>query len=168
MTRATLVYSGRTTNWPVVFAGLAGGLALVLFGRPWDGSGPGMIAPIGVVLGILVLGLVTSTSLRVTTGPRGVQVYCGAFGWPRFTYPRERITGCEVVEVSIWRSWNYGVNWTPRGGWAYVLRSGPALRLTLTNGRHVTVGVTDAQAALDALGVDLTGAATRTRAADTR
>jgi hypothetical protein len=153
MTGTTLVYSGRTTNWPVIFAGLAGGLALILFGRPWDGPWPGMIGPIAVVLVVLVLVLVTSTSLRVTTGPRGVQVYCGVFGWPRFAYPRERITGSEVVDVSIWRSWNYGVNWTPRGGWAFVLRSGPALRLTLTNGRRMTVGVTDPRAALDALGL---------------
>ena len=61
------------------------------------------------------------------------------------------------MTVSIWRTWNCGVSWTPRGGWVFVLRSGPALRLTLTNGRHVTVGVTDAHAALNALGLDLTG-----------
>ncbi len=151
MTETTLVYSGRTTNWPVLAAALAGGLALGLFGRPWDGPWPGMLGPIAIVVVILVVAVATSTSLRVTTGPRGVQVRCGVFGLPRFTYPRERIAAGEVVTVSIWDTWNWGLNWTPRGGWTFVLRSGPALRLTLTNGRRVTVGVADPQAALTAL-----------------
>ncbi len=158
MTGTTLVYSGRTTNWPVIAAAVAGGLALALFGRPWAGPWPGMLGPIAIALVALVVGLVTSTSLRVTTGPRGLQVRFGVFGWPRFAYPRERISGAEIVTVSTWRTWNVGVNWTPRGGWTFFLRSGPALRLTLTNGRRVTVGVTDPQAALDALGLDLTNA----------
>jgi hypothetical protein len=156
MTGTMLVYSGRTTNWPVIAAAAAGGLALALFGRPWAGPWPGMIGPLAIVLGALVLGLATSTSLRVTTGPRGVRIRCGAFGWPRFGYPRERISDAEIVTVSIWRTWNSGFNWTPRGGWTFVLRSGPALRLTLTNGRRVTIGITDPQAALTALGLTVT------------
>jgi hypothetical protein len=151
MTGTTLVYSDRTTNWPVIAAALAAGVALVLFGRPWAGPWPGMIGPLAITLGALAVGLMTSTSLRVTTGPRGVQVRCGVFGWPRFVYPRERISGGEIVVVSIWRSWTWGINWAPRAGWTFALRSGPAVRLTLTNGRRVTVGVTDPQAALAAL-----------------
>jgi hypothetical protein len=153
MTGTTLVYSSRATNWPVVVAAVAGGLALVLVGRPWAGPWPGMLGPLAVVLGALAVGLVTSTSLRVTTGPRGVFVRCGVFGWPRFAYPRERITGGDIAAVSIWQTWNWGVSWTPRGGWVFVMRSGPAVRLTLTNGRRVTVGVPDPQAALTALGL---------------
>jgi hypothetical protein len=161
MTGPTLVYSGRTTNWPVIAAAVAAGLALVLFGRPWAGPWPGMVVPLAIVIGALALGLMTSSSLRVTTGPRGVHVRCGVFGRPSFTYSRERICRVEVVTVSIWRTWNWGFSWTPRGGWAFVLRSGPALRLTLTNGRRMTVGVTDPRAALAALGLDVTGAVGR-------
>ena len=151
MNATTVVYSGRTTNWPVIAVAAAGGIALVVLGRPWDGPWPGMLVPLAVAAIALAVGLVTSTSLRVTTGPRGVQVRCGVFGWPRFAYPREGISAVETVDLSIWRTWNCGINWTRRGGWMFVLRSGPALRLTLTDGRRVTVGVADPQSATAAL-----------------
>lgn len=152
MNRATVVYSGRMTNWPMVAGGVVAGLALAGFGRPWAGPWPGMAVLLAIFFVALIGSLVTSTSMRVTAGPLGVQVHCGVFGWPRFTYSRERISGAEIVAVSIWQTWN----WTPRGGWQFVLRTGPALRLALNTGRHVTVGVTDPHAALAALGLDAT------------
>jgi hypothetical protein len=151
MTGTTVVYSGRTTNWPVIAVALIAGLALVMFGRPWAGPWPGMAVLITITVGVLALGLLTSTSLRLTTGPRGVQVRCGVYGWPHFAYSRERISHGEIVTVSIWRTWNSGISWSPRGGWVFVLRSGPALRFTLTNGRRLTVGIQDRQAAVAAL-----------------
>jgi hypothetical protein len=157
MTGTTLVYSGRTTNWPLIGIAVAGGVALALFGRPWAGPWPGMLGPLALALAALAVGLLTSTSMRVTAGPRGVQVRFGVFGWPRFAFPRERISGGEIVTVSMWRTWNWGVSWTPRAGWTFVLRSGPAVRLTLTNGRRVTVGVSDPEEALAALGLTVTG-----------
>ena len=159
MNRTRIVYSGRTTNWPLIAAALAFGLALVLLGRPWAGPWPGMIVPIVIVLAAFVVTVVTSTSLRVTTGPRGVDIRWGALGWPRFAYPRERISAGEIVTMSIWRTWMSGISWSPRAGWTFILRSGPAVRLTLTNGRRVTVGVDDPDAALAALALD--GVATR-------
>ena len=152
MTKATLVYSGRTTNWPLIAVAIAGFVALVVLGRPWAGPWPGMAVLLAIAVVLVAVGLLSSTSLRVTTGPRGVHVRCGAFGWPRFRYPRERIAAAEIVTVSPSKSWDYGIVWTPRGGWSFVLRSGPALRLTLTNRRRVTVGVNDPQAAMTALG----------------
>ena len=159
MNTSTTVYSGRTTNWPLVVAAVAGGLALMLLGRPWAGPWPGMVVPLVLVVALLVVAVMTSTSLRVTTGPRGVDVRWGVLGWPRFAYPCERISGGDIVTVSIWRTWNSGISWSPRAGWTFVLRSGPAIRLTLTNGRRVTVGVDDPEAALAAL--TLAPAATR-------
>lgn len=154
MNEPTLVYSGRTTNWPLIGVGVAAFAGLVTLGRPWDGPWPGMAVILVVAFGLFGVVALTTTSLRVTTGPGGVQVRWGVFGWPGRTYPPERIAAVEIVEVSPWKSWEYGTVWTPRGGWSFVLRSGPALRLTLTNQRHVTVGVEDPQAALAALGGD--------------
>lgn len=147
MNNAMVVYSGRTTNWPMLASGVLAGIALAGFGRPWAGPWPGMAVPLAIFFVALTVVLLTSTSMRVTAGPRGVQVHCGVFGWPRFTYSRERISGADIVAVSVWQTWN----WTPRGGWQFFLRSGPALRLALSSGRHVTIGVTDAKAALAAL-----------------
>jgi hypothetical protein len=151
VTKATLVYSGRTTNWPLVGVGIAGFAGLVVMGRPWAGPWPGMAVPLAITLVLAAVGFSTSTSLRVTTGPNGVHVRCGALGWPRFSYPAERIAAVEIVTVTPWKSWDYGLVWTRAGGWNFVLRSGAALRLTLTNGRHATVGVNDPQAAVAAL-----------------
>ena len=153
MTEPTLVYSGRMTNWPLIAMGVAAFVALVVLGRPWDGPWPGMIGLLVVSFGLFALCAVTSTSLRVTTGPRGVHVRWGVFGRPSFNYPPERVAAVDIVTVSPWTTWEYGTVWTPRGGWSFVMRSGPALRLTLTNGRRVTVGVVDPQAALTALGM---------------
>jgi hypothetical protein len=35
--------------------------------------------------------------------------------------------------------WGWGISWSPRQGLWLTLRTGPALRLTLTNGRRVTI-----------------------------
>jgi len=152
-----LVYSGRMTNWPLIVVAMAAFAALVVMGRPWAGPWPGMAVPIAIALVLAAGGLATSTSFRVTTGPKGVQVRCGAIGWPRFSYPAERIAAVDIVTVTPWKSWDYGLVWTRAGGWNFVLRSGPALRLTLTNGRHATVGVNDPQSALAALAVSEIG-----------
>jgi hypothetical protein len=151
MSETTVVYSGRTTNWPLLAAACIGGLALMLLGRPWAGPWPGMFVMLAIALGALFVAVVTTTSLRVTTGPHGVHIRCGVFGWPRFTYRHERIASTEIVTVSIWQSWNSGINWSPRAGWTFALRSGPAVRLTLLNGRLVTFGVSDPQLAIAAL-----------------
>jgi hypothetical protein len=152
VTEAKLVYTGRTTNWPLIGLWVAALVGLVVVGRPWAGPWPGMVVPLAIAFVLAAGGLMTSTSLRVTTGPRGVHVRCGAIGWPRFNYPQERVAAVDIVTVSRWKSWEYGLVWTRSGGWNFVLRTGPALRLTLTNGRLVTVGVNDPQAATTALG----------------
>lgn len=154
---SSTVYSGRVTNWPLIVLMVGLAAALVVNGEVWRGPWPGMLVPAAILGLSLALVVLTTTSLRVTAGPRGVQVRFGPFGLPRFRYARDRIARAEPVDVSLWAVGGWGVHWTPRRGLLLVLRSGPALRLVLTSGRRVTIGVTDPAAALAAL--DLPGGA---------
>jgi len=148
---SSTVYSGRVTNWPLIALMFALTAGLLVNGKVWRGPWPGMLVPAAILALSLAVVVLTTTSLRVTTGPRGVDVRFGPFGLPRFRYARNRIAHAELIDVSIWAVGGWGVHWTPRRGLLLVLRSGPALRLVLTNGRRVTVGVTDPAAALAAL-----------------
>src|SRR4051794_6702626 len=87
-TETTLVYSGRMTNWPLIGVGVAAFIRLVVLGRPWDEPWPGMIGLLVVSLALFGVCAVTSTSLRVTPGPRGVQVRWVSSGGPASTTRR--------------------------------------------------------------------------------
>lgn len=77
-------------------------------------------------------------------------VHFGVFGWPRFRYPLERIARADVVDVPVY-FWGCVMYWSPRRGLMLTLRSGPALRIVLTNGRRITVSTPDPEAAVRAI-----------------
>jgi hypothetical protein len=133
-------YSGRTTNWFALWLTTVLAVPLLALGvanGSWTGLG--LIAAAVIVVAVLV-NLLTANSVRSIAGPNGVTVHFGVFGWPRFRYPLDRIRDAEAVEISVspWR-WGWGISWSPRQGLWLTLRTGPALRLTLTNGRRVTI-----------------------------
>jgi hypothetical protein len=140
----TIVYSGRVTNWPVVLLSVALGGGLVAGGQVWRGPWPGMLVPLGLVVAMLAFLVLTSTNLRVIVNPGGVVVRLGALGWPRFRYATTRIQRIEHIGLSRWSSAAWGSYWSPRHGLFLTMRSGPALRLVLGNGRRVTISVPDA------------------------
>src|SRR3954454_19577225 len=115
MTEATTVYSGRMTNWPLIGVGVAAFVALIILGRPWAGPWPGMLVPLAVALVLALASLVTSTSLRVTTRPRrdhrcawsACPVPCHR--WQHSSSPRGRIAAVDIVTVTPWKSWDYGL-----------------------------------------------------------
>jgi hypothetical protein len=144
-TPARFVYTGRTTNWLVLALGVL--LLVPLF----LGSQAGLPASGLCALGGAALFIAVGSSLRTTAGPAGVTVRFGVLGWPRFRYDRERIAAAEVVTVP--GQWSWGPWWTPAHGFQLTLSAGPALRLTLVNGRRVTVGMPDPAAAKEALGL---------------
>jgi hypothetical protein len=155
MTSAThTVYSGRTTNWPMVALTIGLLVPLVLTAR---GSGdswttPAVFVPLVLLVVVTVLEtLLTATSLRTTAGPNGITVHLGALGWPHVHYPLDRVERVEAVTVGSWWS-GWGLFWLPRRGLMLTLRPGPALRLVLTNGRKVTISTpapADAVRAID-------------------
>ncbi len=146
------VYSGRSTNWPMIW--LAGALAVpfIAMGMTSKGSfwAPGFVIPAGIVLVALLVTLLTAASVRTTAGPNGVTVHFGTFGWPRFRYPIARIAEATAIVVT-WSQWGWGIYWSPRRGLMLTLRTGPALRLVLTSGRSVTISMPHPDAAVRAI-----------------
>lgn len=145
------VYTGRTTSWTTVVSTCVAAVLLVLVagssGAAW--SDFTVVVPLALIaLGVLAE-IVTAASVRATAGPNGFTIRWGSFGWPRASYPLDEIADAEVVDLPWWRvSWGFW--WTPRQT-SCTLRSGPTVRLTLTNRRVVVVTVPEPAAAVAAL-----------------
>jgi len=127
-------------------------------GGPW--TDPVIMVPLLLIAIGVLADILTASSVRATAGPNGFTIRWGSFGWPRCSYPLDRIARAEVIDLS-WLRVSWGFWWTP---WrtSCTLRSGPTVRLSLTNGRIVTVTVPEpatAVAALHAAGVAGTVAA---------
>ncbi len=136
-------YSGRTTNWPMLWLTIAFGAPLLVMGAMSEGPASGLVLPLTFVVAMLVFNGVTATSLRASTGPSGVIVRFGVLGWPRFAYPLDRIERAEVTTISSLSMLAWGISWWPGSGLRLAMGPGPALRITLTGGRQVTVSVPD-------------------------
>ncbi len=148
----THVHSDRATNWPAQAVGAALMVPLAVMAVPAIGAWASarFLVPVLLMLAVIAFNLATASSMRTLVGPRGVLVSFGVFGWPRFRYPLERIASARVVTIPS-AMWMWGIWWTPWGGLRLTLRGGPALELTLTNGRRVTVSADDPQAAVAAI-----------------
>jgi len=146
------VYSGRSTNWPMIVLSTALLVPLLWMAAGMDDSwtSPGLIIPVCIMLAAAAINLLTATSVRTTAGPNGVSVHFGVVGWPRFHYPLERIAAIHAVTIpSSW--WAWGIYWSPRRGLMLTLCTGPAVRLTLTNGRTVTISTPHPESAVAAI-----------------
>jgi hypothetical protein len=145
------VYTGRTTSWPMVAATGAGAVLLALTSRQssvaWDD--PMVIVPLVLIAIGVVAEILTGSSVRATAGPNGLTIHWGLLGWPRCTYRLDQIERAEMIDLPWWRV-SYGFWWTPKRTNCTV-RSGPTLRISLRNGRTVTITVPDPTAAVAAL-----------------
>lgn len=143
------IYTGSATNWPMVVATSAGALLLVVMSRGAGASWTGIAIPLGLVVLGAVANALTASSVRATAGPNGFTIHWGFVGWPRCSYALDEIERAEVIDLAWW--WvSYGFWWTPKRTCCTV-RSGPTLRLTLSNGRTVTVTVPQPDTAVAAL-----------------
>jgi hypothetical protein len=146
------VWSGRARAVWALPAGAvlvaAGALTLALAGRWWD---PGLVL---LIAGTMMLGF---TSVRVTVAARGVSVAYGVLGLRLTRIRLPRIASAAVVEL---RSFSFGYRGSLAlfGTAAVILRRGPALRLTLRDGKTFIVTVDDAATGAALLN-DLIGAA---------
>jgi hypothetical protein len=140
------VLTGRVTNWPMIWVTVALVIPLFVMAGPsrGDWNDAGFLVPVAVIVLAIVVNVLTLSNLRTTAGPHGLTVHFGVFGWPRFRYGTERIRTVAATRVTA-SAWSWGIDWTPRRGLRLTLRSGPAVRLELVNGRKVTVSVRDAE-----------------------
>lgn len=145
-----VVYSGHSANWTIVILSLALATPLLLISFASGGSLGDLLVPLLVVL-LVGISVAVSSSLRSTIGPTGASVRFGVFGFPRFHWSLEEIVSAEAVEISPWNQLLGVCWWTPAGGWRLSLRSGTAIRLTLTSGRYVTFDVEDCDEAIQAI-----------------
>jgi hypothetical protein len=145
------VYTGRTTSWPMVAATSIGAVLLALTSRQssvaWDD--PVVIVPVVLITIGVIAEILTGSSVRATAGPNGLTIHWGLLGWPRCTYRLDQIEHAEVIDLPWWRV-SYGFWWTPKRTNCTV-RSGPTLRVSLRNGRTVTITVPDPTAAVSAI-----------------
>jgi hypothetical protein len=93
-----------------------------------------------IVIGLAVLFF---TSVRVRVAARGVTVAYGVLGFRLTRIPLRRISGAEAV-LRTTPSFGYRGSLLVLGTAAVVLRRGPALRLTLRDGKTFLVTVDDA------------------------
>jgi len=145
------VYTGRTTSWPMVATTCVAALFVVLMGKESNGAWGDLVFVVPLILvaiGILA-NILTASSVRATAGPNGFTIRWGLFGWPRCSYRLDEIDHAEVIDLPLWRV-SYSLWWTPRRTNCTV-RSGPTVRLSMRNGRIVTVTVPEPAAAVAAL-----------------
>ena len=146
------VWSGRAQAswaWPA-------GLLLVAAGA-LVGAVTGQWVPAGVLLaaGVAMLQFVT---VRVRVAARGVTVGYGALGLRLTRIPLRRIASAEAVERRQF-AFGYRGSLLLLGAAAVIVRPGPALRLTLRDGKTFLVTVDDAATGAALLN-DLIAAAT--------
>lgn len=143
----TTAYTGRATNWTMV--AVSGLLLVPLIGLASSDVDRTFVLVVGLALLGVLAEVATASDVRVACGSQGVSVHWGALGWPRMRYTLDEIEDVSVVQVPWWAV-SFGFWWTP---WRTVctVRSGPALRLRLRNGRRVTITVPDPHAAAAAV-----------------
>jgi hypothetical protein len=128
----TKVWSGSASNgWVALGAVLP--VLVVLF-----------IDPIWTVLMVAIaIVMVAFSSVRVEADEQGVTVNIGPFGWPRSHIPIEEITGAAAFDIKpmAYGGWGYRVR---SGVRAFVIRSGPAIRIERSHGPDTLVTVDDA------------------------
>ncbi|MFD3508758.1 hypothetical protein [Nocardia sp. NPDC058666] len=150
------VYTCRVTNWPMLWLAIAATVPVLAIGASSNGPWTGAAVPVAAGVVLVIAMIATATSLRVSTGPTGLTASFGVLGLPRFAYAAATIAHVEVIDIPWWSPWSWGMFWLPTRGWLLTLRSGPALRLRLSDGRDVTVSVTDPQKAMSTLGTTAT------------
>lgn len=99
---------------------------------------------VGVML-VMAATFATTLAFHVRVDDDGLRV-TSVTGFPRVHIPLDEIARAEAVEVNPMGEFGgWGLRWAPGGGFGVVLRRGPGIRVTRTNGKTFTVTVDDAE-----------------------
>lgn len=110
------------------------------------------VDPIWTILMVAIaIVMVAFSSVRVEADEQGVTVDIGPFGWPRSHIPMEEITGAAAFDVKpmAYGGWGYRVR---SGVRAFIIRSGPAIRIERSQGPDTLVTVDDAPVGAASIG----------------
>jgi hypothetical protein len=131
------VWTGRARAswaWPAGVLLAAAGISVAVATAAWV---------LGAVLTLVGLLTLCFTSVRVTVAARGLTVGYGVLGLRLTRIPLRRIASSAVVQRTAF-SFGYRGSLLVFGSAAVALRRGPALRLTLLDGKTFLVTVDDA------------------------
>jgi hypothetical protein len=121
-------------RWPVLPAGALAVVAAVVAATEglW----------LGAYLALAALAVLAVGTVHVTAGVRGVRAVPPTT-WPGVRIPLDRIASARAIDLHPmrWGGWGYrgSLRFTGRAAW--VLRAGPALELTLVDGRVFAVTI---------------------------
>ncbi|PYF96742.1 Protein of unknown function [Georgenia satyanarayanai] len=126
---------GTTVTWVVVAAGTAASAALWLLADT--------ALPLVVTLPLLAL-LLTMTTWQVQVDARGLTAR-GTFGWPRVHVPAGEVERADVTTVRPFAEFGgWGLRTSVGGKVGVVIRTGEAIAVERSGGRHLVITVDDA------------------------
>lgn len=119
--------------WPFAGVFLAAAVVFAFVGSWWVAA---LSAFLAAIAGLFV-------TVRVTTDDYGLRVRPGGVRWPSVHISLQRIASAEAIDVRPmrWGGWGYRGSLRLMRQAAWVLRAGPGIKLTLTNGSVFVVTV---------------------------
>ncbi|MFV2019215.1 hypothetical protein [Micromonospora sp. LOL_023] len=101
-------------------------------------------SPVLLAMALLAMLLVN----RLTIDQQGIHIGFGPWGWPRITVPAREIAGAveTTVRVGEWGGWGYRLSPDMRGR-GLITRSGPGIRVELSDGRYFVASTRDPRTA---------------------
>ncbi len=131
------VWSGRASSRVMALTGIGDLLVAAILA---------VVAPAPIAFVLLAMApiLLLFAEITVTVDRRGLRVAFGPLRWPVRRLPLASIAQAEAIDVRPMQWGGWGYRWAPgRAATGVVLRAGPGLKVTLTDGRAFVVTVDD-------------------------
>jgi hypothetical protein len=129
-------HTQRSRGAAVTFAALA----VLLAGLAWTDP---VLWPLMLAVGVLLAWMCwIGRRMTIEVAEGELRAWFGS-GWPRYSWPLERIAAVRTVHNPFW--YGAGIRFTPRG-MLYNVASGPGIEFRLKSGATFRLGSDDAEA----------------------